>query len=73
MESSSNDGNVNSALQTLQDDQKLRTRAAAKIHNVDHMTLTWHRTKISSQCDARTNSMKLTKLKEVIFKHILNL
>jgi hypothetical protein len=68
------EGQVQLALQALQNDPKLSLRAAARIYSVDHEKLSRRRRGKQSRRDIQANSRKLTDLEEsVIVQYILDL
>ena len=58
------EGRVILALQALQNDKNLSVSAAAKIYNVNRMTLTRRRAGKPARCDTTPNSKKLTQSEE---------
>ena len=74
MPSTSDESRVILALQALQNDRSLSVLAAAKIYNVNRMTLTRRRAGQSARRDTTPNSKKLTKSEEeAIVQYILEL
>jgi hypothetical protein len=68
------EGQMQLALQALENDPKLSLRAIARIFSMDPMKLSRHRRGQQSQRDIPTNSRKLTDLKEsIIVQYILDL
>jgi hypothetical protein len=74
MPSTSKEAQIILALEALQNDKKLSLRAAAKIYNVDHTTLSRRRAGRLARRDLPANSRKLTDLEEkVIVQYIIEL
>jgi len=73
-QSTSNEADIQLALQALQQDAKLSVRRAAAIYKVSKNTLTRRRAGNHSRRDCTANSMKLLKTEEaVIIQHVLDL
>jgi len=69
-----NEGDLQLALQAIEQDQNLSERRAADIHNVPQKTLSDRRARKVSRRDCTPNLIKLLKTKEeVIIQHILDL
>ena len=69
-----NEGDLQLALQAIEQDQNLSERRAADIYNVPRKTLSDRRAGKVSRRDCTPNSMKLLKTEEeVIIQHILDL
>ena len=74
MAQSSKEGQIFLAIQAIQRDPKLSTRAAAKIYNVPRTTIGDRLSGISSRRDTPANSRKLTNSEEkAIIQYILDL
>ena len=73
-QSTSNEGNIQLALQALKRDAKLSVRRAAQLYNVPRKTLSDRRAGKTARRDCTPNSMKLTKTEEsAIVLYILDL
>jgi hypothetical protein len=74
MSSTSYEARVTLALKAIQINKNLSLRAAAKIYNVDHTTLSRRRAGRPTRHDIPANSRKLTDLEEeTIVQYILEL
>ena len=68
------EGRVILALQALQNDKNLSVSAAAKIYNVNRMTLARRRAGKPARCNTTPNSRKLTQSEEeAIVQYIIEL
>lgn len=62
------------AIEAIQKDPQLSARAAAKIYDITHSTLSTHLKGITSRRDTMPNSRKLTDLEEkTIVENVLDL
>jgi hypothetical protein len=74
MPQTNDEGNINLALQAMQNDPTLSARAAGKIFTCSHHKLSSRKLGIQPRRDISANSRKLTDLEElVLVQHILNL
>lgn len=74
METPSKESQLFLAIQAMKHDPNLSARGAAKIYNVNHVTLGRRQKGTLSRCDSPPNSTKLTKLEEkTIVEYILDL
>jgi hypothetical protein len=74
MPSTSKEDMVILAIKALENNPKLKVGTAAKIYNVDRMTLTRRRDGKPARCDTPANSRKLTDLEEkTIVQYIIEL
>jgi hypothetical protein len=74
MPQTNNEGNINLALQAMQNDPTLSARAVGKIFTCSHHKLSSRKLGIQPRRDISANSQKLTNLEElVLVQHILDL